>query len=121
MATAGKPWDRYEWTGEWVSLNGCPAGEIFERDVAHYLIDAQEGDRWDGCGVCIVRLHDERYAAWECFYGPTGSGFCRDAYGGNADVWFAHDPREFYGYFTDEARAIMSRAGYTLEPMPCAS
>lgn len=113
-----RPWNRCDWSGRWVSVKECPAGEIEETDVAQYLVDATEGDRWDGNSACIVRLQDGRYAAWECWYGPTGDGFNRDAYGGDTDVWFASDPREFYGYFSDSARSMMQRAGYALEPMP---
>jgi hypothetical protein len=36
-----------------------------------------------------MKLHDGRYVSFETFYGPTGDGFLRDAYGGDADLVFS--------------------------------
>ena len=48
---------------------------------------------WDsGSGFCysdccaLVALSDGRFAAWESWEDVTGSGFCEDAYGGDAEV-----------------------------------
>lgn len=43
---------------------------------------------WDwGYECCaLVTLSDGRFAAWESWEDVAGSGFCRDAYGGDAEV-----------------------------------
>lgn len=84
------PWNRYNWTGEFVSVDGCDASDFTESDVAEVIAWATtDGDGWDGETAGVVRLNDGRYVAWEAFWGPTGNGFARDAYGGTSDLVFA--------------------------------
>ena len=39
----------------------------------------------------MFRLNDGRWVAYESMWGPTGSGFSEDAYGGHVDIYFAKD------------------------------
>ncbi len=58
-------------------------------DVDYVVIHDKTSDRWDGVSAAVLRLKDGRYMTWESWWGPTGSGFCEDAYGGDVDVWIA--------------------------------
>jgi len=71
------------------SLDGASTDVFRTEDVVEVLYHGEQGDRWDGNEAAVVRLADGRLAAWETWWGPTGTGFCDDAYGGDADVWFA--------------------------------
>lgn len=81
------------WIAEepWVSLDGAEAGFVDADDLAEILWQGSSGDTWDGWEAAVCRLKDGRYVAWETMYGPTGSGFSADAYGGEAQVFFAND------------------------------
>jgi len=79
------------WTGSYVSLDGCMAGPITLEDVESVIHHYEDGDRWDGKELVVLKLKDGRYVGYETWYGPTGSGFFRDAYGGDVDVCFAND------------------------------
>jgi len=84
------PWSRSSWHGELVSLGGCPASDFTRDDIARVIAwGTTDKDDWDGSCAGLVLLKDDRYVAWESGWGPTGSGFCEDAYGGDADVIFA--------------------------------
>lgn len=62
-------------------------------DVAKVLYHGDTGDGWDGHEAVVLKLNDGRLMAWETSWGPTGHGFAEDAYGGNAEVWFAPQDR----------------------------
>jgi hypothetical protein len=79
-----------DWNGRMRSIEGVPVGPVLEEDVEEVLYHSTSGDRWDGSEVAVLRLRDGRYVAYETDWGPTGDGFSRDAYGGDADLWFAH-------------------------------
>lgn len=84
------PWRMGEWWhGSWLSIDGTPAGEFGESDVAEVVAYEQTAVGWDGSFAGVVRLKDGRFAAWSGEWGPTGSGFSADAYGGDTDVYFA--------------------------------
>ena len=86
------PWDAcLSWGGVVHSLDGTDTTVPKSADaVAEVLYYGEHGiDDWDGSEAAVVRLHDGRLMAWETWWGPTGSGFCADAYGGDAEVWFA--------------------------------
>jgi len=83
------PWSRGEWHGEFVSLDGAAIDDFGESDVDAVLAYGDTGDGWDGESAGIARLRDGRFISWESNWGPTGSGFSADAYGGDADIWFA--------------------------------
>lgn len=85
------PWHAYSWSGR-VYLASEPLNRIGvalpePSEVQRIVAAASSGDEWDGVVAAVVRLKDGRYLAYETFYGPTGSGFYEDAYGGDADVW----------------------------------
>lgn len=84
------PWSRGQWHGSWLSADDAPAGEFLESDVEVVIAYHQSPDDWDGTYGAIIRLHDGRWVSWEGSWGPTGSGFSEDAYGGDTDVWFAN-------------------------------
>ena len=78
------------WNGSYKSLDGTPTEPFNEEDVAEVLYLGQEGvDDWDGTEAVVIRMKDDRLAAWQTWWGPTGSGFSEDAYGGDTDIWFA--------------------------------
>lgn len=55
----------------------------------------------------IVELVDGRYVAWESSWGPTGSGFHPDAYGGTADILFAATEEAARGALSEKARELL--------------
>ena len=75
--------------GEIHSLDGASTELFTEADVAEVLYHGESGDRWDGVEAVVIRLRDGRLVGWETWWGPTGTGFCDDAYGGDAELWFA--------------------------------
>ena len=86
------PWSHCAnaWDGGYHSIDGTEVGPFAESDVARVLYLGNEGaDDWDGLEACVDELSDGRMVAWETWWGPTGSGFCEDAYGGDAEVWFS--------------------------------
>lgn len=83
------PWRRGTWWGQFLSLDGTVAGDFKPEEIWRVLAVNNSGGRWDGVGAAVVQLRDERWVAWESSWGPTGSGFSEDAYGGGANVYFA--------------------------------
>jgi hypothetical protein len=91
-----------------IGIAGATAEPIEESDVdyvRHYFVT---DDRWDGYEAAVFCLKDGRWVSYESTYGPTGSGFSADAYGGDADVYFAPSYEEIVRWgLTDEARRDM--------------
>lgn len=85
------PWNAYTWDESVCSIDGADTTLPTKDDVAEVLYHGSSGPDWDGVEAAVVRLNDGRLAAWESTWGPTGSGFSEDAYGGDAEVWFAPD------------------------------
>jgi hypothetical protein len=83
------PWQRSGWHGDLVSLDGAPADDFEFDDVERVVGYGDSGSGWDGECAGIALLRDGRFVSWESDWGPTGSGFCEDAYGGNAAIWFS--------------------------------
>ena len=78
-------------SGEYVSLDGVPAGPFSEEEVDEILYHASTGDTWDGVECAVLRLKSGTLVGYETWWGPTGSGFSADAYGGDAKLCFARD------------------------------
>jgi len=84
------PWQRGAWHGQFLSLEeNVIAGEFKPEDIWRVFAVGNSGDQWTGIGAAVVQLYDGRWVAWESSWGPTGSGFSDDAYGGDANVYFA--------------------------------
>jgi hypothetical protein len=84
------PWHRGTWHGQFLSLDGTVAGDFKPEDIWRVLaVNCTGGSDWDGTGAAVVQLRDGRWVAWESSWGPTGSGFSEDAYGGDACVYFS--------------------------------
>lgn len=83
------PWNAYTWDGTTHSIGGVSETIPKLEDVDAVIYHGRTPEDWDGMEAAVVRLKDGRLAAWESVWGPTGSGFCEDAYGGDAEVWFA--------------------------------
>jgi hypothetical protein len=99
--TPGGCWSQ----GNFVSLDGAAVGSVAEEDVAEVLYFWSDGDTWDGDEIAVMRLADGRYVAYETWYGPTGDGFSEDAYGGDANLYFASSLAEVLRLgLGDEAR-----------------
>lgn len=81
------PFSRCGWRGRLQSVDGTPAHDFHEDDPATMLYAGDSGDRWDGDSAGVARLSDGRVVGWETYYGPTGDGFCHDAYGGDALIF----------------------------------
>lgn len=88
------------------SLDGAAVGPFTQGDVAEVLYHGENGDRWDGKEAAVIRLGDGRFVGWETWWGPTGSGFCDDAYGGDAEILFASDLRLLVNELSDEGRRL---------------
>lgn len=78
------------WHGEFKRVGNVKAGPFMPGDVQKILYAGEAGDDWDGTSVAVLALKDGRLVAWETIWGPTGNGFFEDAYGGDAEIWFAH-------------------------------
>lgn len=105
----GKQWTT-SWHGKVKRIGNVKVDLPCAEDVEEVLYEGESGDVWDGKCAALVRLKDGRLMAYETFYGPTGNGFYEDAYGGDAEVWFAH-PRSLKTLvlqaFTDEGRRLL--------------
>lgn len=104
------PWDRSGWSGSLLSADGTSAADFTEDDVAEVLQFARTGDRWDGETAGTARLTDGRFIGWEAGYGPTGDGFCRDAYGGDADIYFGATEAAVLEAIGESARTLLRGA-----------
>lgn len=79
------------WHGRAISVDGVDKSlPINESDIAEIVYDYDSGHDWDGDCCAVLELKDGRLVAWESNWGPTGSGFSEDAYGGETDIYFAH-------------------------------
>ena len=100
------PWNRGQWHGQLVSVDGCPAHDFTRDDVSEVIIASEIGaDDYDGSIVAIVKLNDGRYVGWEASWGPTGDGFSADAYGGDADILFASSVKALFFYMSEDTRS----------------
>ncbi len=104
------PWSRYDWSGSLISADGCDAADFKEEDVAEVLQFVSRGDCWDGETAGIARLKDGRFIGWEAGYGPTGNGFSCDAYGGDADIYFARTEAAALEAIGESARTLLRGA-----------
>lgn len=96
-------------SGEYVSLDGTTAGPIQEEDVEAVLYHGDTGDAWDGVEAAILKLKDGRFVGYETWWGPTGSGFSEDAYGGDAKLCFGADLDTVARLaLSDESRRLVS-------------
>lgn len=101
------PTSRYDWHGKLISLDGCATDDFDADDIARVLAYGDSGDGWDGDAAGIAQLKDGRFVAWESTWGPTGSGFSADAYGGDADIAFSATPGPALEYLSEGARALL--------------
>lgn len=105
------PWSRCDWTGELISADGCPAGEFTIDDVARLVeFGTTDATDWDGDTAGVAELKDGRFIAWEADWGPTGDGFCRDAYGGTADIVFAYTAEAAKARLSERGRELLEKA-----------
>jgi len=101
------PWSRYEWSGKFVTADGAPTDDFTREDVEEILAFGTTGDYWDGETAGVARLKDGRIIAWESSYGPIGSGFCHDAYGGDANIIVARTVNAALKYISEKARELL--------------
>lgn len=95
------------WDGCLISLDDGPAGLFEADDIDAVLYQGEQGNDWDGTCAAVVRLKNGRYAAYQTTWGPTGSGFAGDAYGGDADIYFDSDLRRLIlSALTDAGRRM---------------
>jgi len=104
------PWHRGQWDGQFLSLDGASAADFTEDDIDEVLGYGDTGEGWDGESAGIVLLKDGRYVAWESNWGPTGSGFSCDAYGGEADIAFAQTAGRALEYLSEKSRELIKWA-----------
>jgi hypothetical protein len=101
------PWSRYQWSGEFISADGAPIDDFVLNDVSELIAYGETDDHWDGESAGVVRLKDGRVVAWESSYGPTGTGFCCDAYGGDADIVVAHTVEAALSRISERCRELL--------------
>lgn len=94
------------WAGETVSADGASQAHFHRSRVIEVIAYRDTGSDWDGTAIGIVRVNDGRYVGWESVWGPTGSGFYCDAYGGDAVVIFAMSLEALLKHFTDKGRDL---------------
>jgi hypothetical protein len=104
------PWSRPSWHGNFISVDGCD-DTGFGPDEDNILYVIAYGDtgptHWDGTAAGIVLLKDGRFVSWESNWGPTGSGFCFDAYGGDANIAFSQTLTMATRYISEQSREIL--------------
>lgn len=106
-----QPWPEYRhgWTGKLVSIEETPNTDVTAADVLFVIAYGDTGsDAWDGEIACVLLLKDRRFMVWESSWGPTGSGFSCDAYGGNADIAFAPTLHAAVQYLSERARELIA-------------
>lgn len=101
------PWSRHDWRGEFISVDGASTADFARCDVASVVAYGDSGPGWDGESAGIVRLNDGRVIAWESDWGPTGSGFCCDAYGGDANIICAMTVGAALPHISEKRRELM--------------
>lgn len=101
------PWTRHEWSGGLVSIDGCDAHDFTRDDVDRVIAYGDTGKGWDGRSAGIALLKDGRFIAWESTWDATGSGFCCDAYGGDADIGFARTLESATKYISEQGRELL--------------
>lgn len=101
------PWSRCEWSGRLVSVDGCPSHDFTASDVARLVIYADTGRDWSGEAAGIAQLRDGRFIGWESSWDATGSGFCHDAYGGDADILFATSIAALWSHFSERGKELI--------------
>jgi hypothetical protein len=78
------------WHGQLLTFDGTNTADFTEDDVDEIIAAAANGvHEWDGECAAIFTLKDGRFVSYESAWGPTGSGFSEDAYGGEANIYFA--------------------------------
>ena len=77
---------RYSWHGKIYSMDNTPIDDFSSDDLEMVVWSYETPDEWDGEVSCVCKLKDGRFVSWETTWGPTGDGFCEDAYGGDADI-----------------------------------
>jgi hypothetical protein len=90
------PWARSDWRGSFIAVGAPAIAEITDLtrdDILRLVCWSGADDRWEGDTAGVAQLRNHAFVAWEASYGPTGDGFNRDAYGGNADIFFGATPR----------------------------
>lgn len=102
------PFERYEWSGELISVGGCPSYDFTDEDIVRVVCWGSTGDKWDGETAGVLLLRDGRFAGWEASYGPTGNGFRCDAYGGDADIYFANTKEGAMRHISERAREVLN-------------
>lgn len=96
------------WGHNLTSLDGTAATDIVADEVAEVVASGVDNpDAWDGDVAAVLRLKDGRFVGYETTWGPTGSGFNKDAYGGDATLFFGAslDVVKTMG-LTDEGRRL---------------
>ena len=109
------PWEASNWISRVIDLDHeLPNHEVpwsTDFKLAKVEASAESGGGWDGTVAALVRLSDNRWMAWETFWGPTGDGFSEDAYGGDADVFMSVDRAKVIKFgLTDEGRRMLELA-----------
>lgn len=103
------PWRRSDWSGSFVSADGTATSDVTIDDVAILLAYGETSSKdWDGKTAGIAQLVDGRYISWESWWGPTGSGFNNDAYGGDADIIFAETEETATRAISESARELLA-------------
>ena len=77
---------RGDWNGNLLSLDGASTEDFTPEDVSSVVISGYDGEKSAG----VLQLRDGRIACWETYSDVTGDGFNRDAYGGDADIYFCN-------------------------------
>jgi hypothetical protein len=95
------------WHGNYISLDGCDANDFGHEDLDFFIAYGDSGPDWDGSSAGIFKLKDGRYVSFESDWGPTGSGFSEDAYGGHADIAFSATPGAALEYLSERSRELL--------------
>lgn len=104
---------RIAWTGEFFRADETPADDFTEADVKRLVRYVETaGDKWNGESVGVAELRDGRYISWAADYGPTGTGFVHDAYGGTADINFASTAEAATNALPEQSRQWLARDGH---------
>lgn len=102
------PDSRSDWRGRIESFDGTSCADFSGEDIAEIIAASSTDAEWEGEVAAVFKLSDGRYVAFETYWGPTGNGFCSDAYGGDANICVGATVESVIKFgLTDEGRLLL--------------
>jgi len=116
------PWERTQWHGDLVSIDGISPADFSREDVAEIIAwgTTPNDGHWSGETAGIARLKDGRFIGREEDWAPTGHGFCLGAYGGESDILFAANAERLLVELSPRGRELLGGLNWRWDRPYCA-